>query len=66
MQDSDTPQWRSDLLQKIGAYGVSDPGLLEIAGAICRQQPLTEDQRRYARDFEARLDGDLGFADSRR
>lgn len=51
----DTPQWRNDLLQKIGGYGFSDPQLLAVAGAICAKQALTDQQRRYAVEFEARL-----------
>ena len=51
----DTPQWRSNLLQKIGGYGFSDPLLLTMAGAICAKRALTDEQRRYAGEFEARL-----------
>jgi hypothetical protein len=55
MMDEDTPQWRDELLRKIGGYGISDPRLLRIATAICTQQPLTDEQKRYAREFEERL-----------
>lgn len=61
----DTPQWRGSLLPKIGAYGVSDPRLMDIAAAICSKQPLSEAQQLYAREFEARLEDshalDSGF-----
>ncbi|MGJ7523675.1 hypothetical protein ACSFA0_24585 [Variovorax sp. LT1P1] len=55
MTDEDTPQWREELLQKIGCYGVSDLRLLNIAASICAHEPLTDEQKRYARSFEARL-----------
>ena len=51
----DTPQWRNALLLKIGGYGFSDPLLLDVAGAISAKQALTDEQRRYALEFEARL-----------
>jgi len=56
---SDVLHWRNELLQKIGGYGVSDLQLLEIAAAICSKESLTDEQRRYACEFEARLGGAL-------
>lgn len=56
MTYEDTPEWRVDLLRKIGGYGASDPRLLDIAAAICGKRPLTDDQRQYAIEFEARLE----------
>ena len=58
----DTPQWRNALLLKIGGYGFSDPLLLDVAGAICAKQALTDDQRRYALEFEARLGDEVSRA----
>lgn len=55
MTRGDTEEWRSELLRKIGGYGVSDRRLLEIAAAICRKELLTEEQRLYAVAFEERL-----------
>lgn len=58
----DSPQWRNDLLRKIGCYGVSDLQLLEIAGVICSRQTLTDEQRRYACNFEAQLGEALTYS----
>lgn len=51
-------QWRNELLQKIGAYGASDPKLLEIAGTICAKQSLSPTQQQYAADFELKVTGE--------
>ena len=58
----DTPQWRNALLLKIGGYGFSDPLLLDVAGAICAKQALTDEQRRHALEFEARLGDEVSRA----
>lgn len=59
MTFEDTTQWESELLQKIGAYGASDPELLHIAASICKKQQLSAKQLQYVAAFEAKLRGEL-------
>jgi len=54
----DGARLQSELLQKIGAYGASDPKLLEIAASICAKRPLSSEQQQYVADFEAQLAGE--------
>ena len=58
MAIADGAHSQSELLQKIGAYGTSDPRLLEIAASLCAKRPLSPEQQQYVLEFEARIAGE--------